>query len=52
MPLSKAPTGAPPYLRCTRASWDDHLARYPCLPVTHCAGFEPPADAAAQAPGK
>jgi propionyl-CoA synthetase len=29
------------YLRCTRASWDDRLVRYPRLPVTGCAGFEP-----------
>jgi uncharacterized protein YndB with AHSA1/START domain len=28
------------YLRCTRASWDDRLVRYPSLPVTGCAGFE------------
>jgi hypothetical protein len=27
------------YLRCTRASWDDRLARYPRLPVTWCPGF-------------
>jgi hypothetical protein len=29
------------YLRCTRADWDTALSRYPRLPVTHCAGFEP-----------
>jgi hypothetical protein len=29
------------YLRCTRASWDDRLARYPRLPVTSCIGFQP-----------
>lgn len=29
------------YLRCTRAEWDTALARYPRLPVTECAGFEP-----------
>jgi hypothetical protein len=29
------------YLRCTRASWDDRLPRYPSLPVTRCPGFEP-----------
>jgi hypothetical protein len=29
------------YLRCGRAAWDDRLARYPRLPVTECAGFEP-----------
>ncbi len=29
------------YLRCTRASWDPALPRYPRLPVTQCAGFEP-----------
>jgi hypothetical protein len=28
------------YLRCTRATWDSALARYPRLPVTQCAGFE------------
>lgn len=27
------------YLRCTRASWDDRLARYPRLPVAACVGF-------------
>jgi len=27
------------YLRCTRASWDSRLVRYPRLPVTTCAGF-------------
>ena len=30
------------YLRCTRASWDDSLAKYPRLPVIGCVGFEPP----------
>jgi len=29
------------YLRCTRAEWDPALTRYPRLPVTDCAGFEP-----------
>jgi propionyl-CoA synthetase len=29
------------YLRCTRASWDDRLVKYPRLPVLGCAGFEP-----------
>lgn len=29
------------YLRCTRASWDNRLVRYPALPVTSCAGFAP-----------
>ena len=38
------------YLRCTRASWDDRLARYPSLPVTDCAGFQSPADAGGQVP--
>jgi len=34
------------YLRCTRATWDDHLEKYPRLPVTGCTGFEPaPSDA-------
>ncbi|MGH3437808.1 MAG: hypothetical protein ACRDRN_15235 [Sciscionella sp.] len=28
------------YLRCTRASWDDRLPRYPRLPVEGCVGFE------------
>jgi propionyl-CoA synthetase len=32
------------YLRCTRAAWDDRLARYPSLPVTRCVGFEPAED--------
>lgn len=32
------------YLRCTRASWDDRLVRYPSLPVTRCVGFEPAED--------
>ena len=27
------------YLRCTRAAWDDRLARYPRLPVSDCVGF-------------
>lgn len=29
------------YLRCTRASWDASLAKYPRLPVIGCVGFEP-----------
>jgi len=29
------------YLRCTRAAWDSTLTRYPRLPVTQCAGFDP-----------
>ena len=29
------------YLRCTRASWDDSLVKYPRLPVIGCVGFEP-----------
>jgi hypothetical protein len=33
------------YLRCTRATWDDRLVRYPRLPVTGCVGFEPLAGA-------
>jgi hypothetical protein len=42
------------YLRCTRASWDDRLVKYPRLPVVGCAGFAPadggaqPADGGAQ----
>ena len=28
------------YLRCSRASWDDRLVRYPRLPVSECVGFE------------
>jgi propionyl-CoA synthetase len=32
----------PTYLRCTRATWDDRLVRYPRLPVTACVGFETP----------
>jgi len=27
------------YLRCTRASWDGRMAKYPRLPVTTCVGF-------------
>jgi AcrR family transcriptional regulator len=27
------------YLRCTRASWDGRLTKYPRLPVTSCVGF-------------
>jgi hypothetical protein len=38
------------YLRCTRASWDDRLTRYPSLPVTSCAGFESAGNAEGQAP--
>ena len=38
------------YLRCTRATWDDRLVRYPTLPVTGCVGFEPAADAEPPAP--
>ena len=30
------------YLRCTRASWDGSLVKYPRLPVIGCVGFEPP----------
>jgi len=40
------------YLRCTRASWDDRLVRYPRLPVTSCAGFEPTDKAESPAPGE
>ncbi len=29
------------YLRCTRASWDDRLVKYPPLPVRDCPGFAP-----------
>ena len=29
------------YLRCTRASWDSRLPRYPRLPVLECVGHEP-----------
>jgi hypothetical protein len=36
------------YLRCTRASWDDRLVRYPRLPVSECAGFERAGDADGQ----
>jgi hypothetical protein len=38
------------YLRCTRASWDERLPRYPALPMTQCVGFESAGDAAGQAP--
>jgi hypothetical protein len=38
------------YLRCTRAAWDDRLARYPSLPRTDCVGFEEPGDAQAASP--
>ncbi len=34
----------PTYLRCTRASWDDRLVKYPALPVTACVGYDPVAD--------
>ena len=27
------------YLRCTRASWDDRLVKYPRLPVLRCDGY-------------
>jgi len=27
------------YLRCTRASWDDRLVKYPRLPVVECPGY-------------
>jgi AcrR family transcriptional regulator len=30
------------YLRCTRASWDSRLVKYPRLPVTTCVGFARP----------
>jgi hypothetical protein len=30
------------YLRCTRATWDDRLPRYPRLPVSECPGYERP----------
>jgi hypothetical protein len=29
------------YLRCTRASWDAQLPKYPRLPVTDCRGYAP-----------
>jgi hypothetical protein len=29
------------YLRCTRASWDARLPKYPRLPVTDCPGYTP-----------
>jgi hypothetical protein len=32
------------YLRCTRASWDPRLAKYPRLPVTACVGYTPSDD--------
>lgn len=28
------------YLRCTRASWDDRLVKYPRLPVLDCPGYQ------------
>jgi enoyl-CoA hydratase len=31
----------PAYLRCTRATWDSRLPRYPRLPVGDCPGFQP-----------
>lgn len=40
------------YLRCTRASWDGRLARYPRLPVLRCPGFEPDGDAAGEPDGR
>jgi propionyl-CoA synthetase len=27
------------YLRCTRATWDESLPRYPRLPVLECPGY-------------
>ena len=39
------------YLRCTRAAWDDRLARYPSLPRTDCVGFEEAGGATAASPG-
>jgi propionyl-CoA synthetase len=30
----------PVYLRCTRASWDERLVKYPPLPVLSCVGFD------------
>lgn len=39
------------YLRCTRASWDDRLVRYPSLPVTRCVGFEAAGNAEGQVSG-
>lgn len=30
------------YLRCTRASWDSRLVKYPRLPVATCVGFAQP----------
>jgi propionyl-CoA synthetase len=32
------------YLRCSRATWDQRLPRYPRLPVSQCAGYEPASD--------
>jgi len=29
------------FLRCMRADEDPHFVRYPRLPVTACAGYEP-----------
>jgi hypothetical protein len=37
----KATNRGTAYLRCTRASWDDRLVRYPRLPVRDCPGFTP-----------
>lgn len=31
----------PAYVRCTRATWDSRLPRYPRLPVADCPGFQP-----------
>lgn len=28
------------YVRCTRATWDERLVKYPRLPVVSCVGYE------------
>ena len=30
----------PTYVRCTRASWDERLVKYPRLPVISCLGYQ------------
>jgi len=28
------------YIRCTRATWDERLVKYPRLPVISCVGYQ------------
>ena len=38
------------FWRCARSDTDAAYPRYPALPVLRCAGFEPPAPQAKEAP--